>query len=400
MLKPYDASTGGCVYDTRPEQLNDGVQCSVCKAWWHQQSTAVAKTSERQWNCNYCLQKSRKHAHIAIQLQKIDEERAIQQREMEAEKRALAAERKAMVEKYKLLERQLLGASYDVSHQNRLSRRSRQKCLHQWDEQQSPKNTTSEEEARKFPSEVDGQDKRDQVAIVSKGGREIKRTKKISDESSSISLILGKNIALMDSSADKTDLKGTQQRRTSAISKTVSNARVHVEYSRATDGNLNFSTKQDEPLAKHHLRSVTNSNSSSIQMGQDRSEYDSSAVQIGVHFYVTRDASFFKGIPTDWLLFIREFVSTTAAFRYSNMNFQPISHWLSKGIMEYYILRTRFKWNPKMSNNRSGSFRGYEIGRRYIQEITAEANYDIATIPTASTNIRTSGYKGNQSIRT
>ncbi|XP_062712316.1 uncharacterized protein LOC115269769 [Aedes albopictus] len=127
---------GGCVSCSRPDSYDDFVQCDQCDSWWHMRCAGVTKSiSQRPWTCRTCLPlsvaSSSSSARISLRLKQIEEERAIQQREWEAEKRALENERKAMQEKYKLLEDQLAERE-NATRRSQVSRPSSMRRVSAW----------------------------------------------------------------------------------------------------------------------------------------------------------------------------------------------------------------------------------------------------------------------------
>lgn len=86
---------------------------------------------------------SSKSARVALRLKLLEEERAIQQRELEAEMKALQLERKAIREKYKLLEEQLAEEEDNESHHSRISRRASMQRVNLWVEEQKEKDIIS-----------------------------------------------------------------------------------------------------------------------------------------------------------------------------------------------------------------------------------------------------------------
>lgn len=139
---PATTREGSCVNCTRPETYDNLVQCDHCYDWWHMSCAAVTKIStERPWTCRNCLplsvasSSSSSSARAALRLQQLEEERAIQQREWEAEKRALDHEKKSIQQKYKLLEEQLMDMDRaNGSSRSQVSHRSNMQYLSSWAE--------------------------------------------------------------------------------------------------------------------------------------------------------------------------------------------------------------------------------------------------------------------------
>ncbi|XP_062701069.1 uncharacterized protein LOC115260805 isoform X1 [Aedes albopictus] len=91
---PKAVSAGSCVNYPRPDS-NYNLPCIV-------QRTGRNASPVKQSSLS-----SRKSARFALRMRQIDEDRAIQQRQIELEKRALALERKILAEKYRLLEQKI-----------------------------------------------------------------------------------------------------------------------------------------------------------------------------------------------------------------------------------------------------------------------------------------------------
>lgn len=147
---PDLSRTGGCVGCSRPDSYDNFVQCDHCDGWWHMRCAGVTDSiAERPWTCRNCLPQSvlsmnsSKSARVALRLKLLEEERAIQQRELEAEMKALQLERKAIREKYKLLEEQLAEEEDNESHHSRISRRASMQRVNLWVEEQKEKDIIS-----------------------------------------------------------------------------------------------------------------------------------------------------------------------------------------------------------------------------------------------------------------
>ncbi|XP_055633463.1 uncharacterized protein LOC129773833 [Toxorhynchites rutilus septentrionalis] len=141
---PEKQNTGGCVNCSRPDSYDNFVQCDQCDGWWHMRCAGVtASIAERPWTCRNCLPSSvhskatNRSAQIALRLKKLEEERAIQQRAAEAEKRAIEQDRKLMQEKFALMEEQLEDEREKASNRSQVSRRSREQRVTEWVQQQS-----------------------------------------------------------------------------------------------------------------------------------------------------------------------------------------------------------------------------------------------------------------------
>lgn len=144
-----ETAAGGCVGCSRPDSFDDFVQCDECNSWWHMRCAGVTKSiAERPWSCASCLPlsvtSSSSSARITLRLKQLEEERAIQQREWEAEKRALEQERKAVQEKFRLLEEQLDECR---GNRSRVSRRANVQRVTQWVDLQTPGVAEEEEGA-------------------------------------------------------------------------------------------------------------------------------------------------------------------------------------------------------------------------------------------------------------
>lgn len=136
---PVGNQTGGCVNCSRPVTFDNFVQCDQCDSWWHMLCAGVTESvADRAWTCRNCVplsvtsKSSGKSARIALKLQKLEEERAIQQRILEAERRAIEQDRKLMQEKYNLLEEQLEEDRENASVRSRVSQRSNDQRVKLW----------------------------------------------------------------------------------------------------------------------------------------------------------------------------------------------------------------------------------------------------------------------------
>lgn len=129
-------STGDCAACSRPEVDEKYVQCDLCDRWWHFTCAGVTDSvADRSWKCQKCLpvaaysKSSNKSARIALQLKKLEEERAIQQRALDA---AVQLDKKMLEAKYSLLEEQLEEEEEIGSHRSRISHRENQQRVKQW----------------------------------------------------------------------------------------------------------------------------------------------------------------------------------------------------------------------------------------------------------------------------
>ncbi|XP_062550942.1 uncharacterized protein LOC134215820 [Armigeres subalbatus] len=128
-----------CVACDRPDSFDDLVQCDECNSWWHMQCASVTPSiSERPFSCNNCQKfqsaasgshstfASSRTARIELQLKQLEEQRDIEKRELEAEKRFLRA-------KYELLQSKLTEEDDDRrSDRSRLSRKTSMQQVKQW----------------------------------------------------------------------------------------------------------------------------------------------------------------------------------------------------------------------------------------------------------------------------
>ncbi|XP_055548828.1 uncharacterized protein LOC129732209 [Wyeomyia smithii] len=126
---PDLGKAGSCVSCSRSDSYDNLVQCDQCDEWRHMRCAGVTESiADQSWVCRGCVphsvisSSSSKSARIGLRIQQLEEERAIQQRELEAERKALEQERKAIQEKYRLLEEQLSNTRDDVSSGSRVSR--------------------------------------------------------------------------------------------------------------------------------------------------------------------------------------------------------------------------------------------------------------------------------------
>lgn len=131
-----------CVSCDRPDSFDDLVQCDECDSWWHMQCASVTPSiAERDWICNNCQKHGQKFqsaasgsqatsassraARIDLKLQQLEEQRSIEKRELEAEKRFLQ-------QKYELLQSKLDEEEDDRSVRSRLSRHTSMQQVTQW----------------------------------------------------------------------------------------------------------------------------------------------------------------------------------------------------------------------------------------------------------------------------
>ncbi|XP_055643771.1 uncharacterized protein LOC129779977 [Toxorhynchites rutilus septentrionalis] len=129
-----DAERGNCANCSLSDSFDNFVQCDQCDAWWHMQCAGVdASIANQSFVCKNCTPHSvsshsssnRISARVALKLKLLEEQNAIELREIEIRKEFLR-------QKYALIEQQIDDMCDNTSQRSKVSRRSSRKRVEQW----------------------------------------------------------------------------------------------------------------------------------------------------------------------------------------------------------------------------------------------------------------------------